>query len=424
MAQGSNAVAAKHPILKAVSLGALALASVGLFAASESGGSSVVAATPVPTQAEAIQAVPVTWQWTTQAAEQPAGEIAASADEGLRPQDYGLARLHRAMAAGAGAELDQAANASALALARDYAQGRVGNREQFDWFIERSPYETADIPARLSDAVARGEVRRYLRSLLPQDARYAALRDTYVRTSPADTATRDRLRVNMERWRWMPRTLGDRYIYVNVPSYRLRLMDKGVTLTGYDVVVGSPKTPTPQLTAPASSVVVNPWWYVPQSIVKSSNLRPGRAGYVFTASGSGYSVKQAPGPKNSLGQIKIDMPNAHAIYLHDTPAKALFARDQRAFSHGCIRVKDIDQLAADLLQYDQASAERLDSALGTTDTTTIRMAKQWPVYLVYFTADIGEDGQLTSYGDPYGRDAKVLAALDGAAIRPMTIASR
>jgi len=318
----------------------------------------------------------------------------------------------------------RAADAAALALARDYAQGRITDRSAFDWHIERSPYETADLPARLADALARGEVRPWLRSLLPQDERYAALRTAYRETAPQDAATLDRLRANMERWRWLPRTFGDRYVYVNVPSYTLALMEDGETLKSYDVVVGAPKTPTPVLAAPASSVVVNPWWNVPQSIVKSSNLYRGKPGYVFKANGSGYLVRQAPGPRNALGQIKIDMPNEHAIYLHDTPAKGAFARTERALSHGCIRVKNVDQLAADMLAADGAGVDRLDNALATRDTTTIRMARQWPVFLVYFTADRAEDGSIRTYGDPYGRDAQLIAALDNASPRPLQMAAR
>ncbi|WCT73733.1 L,D-transpeptidase family protein [Sphingomonas naphthae] len=416
-------------LLTSRSLQGRVLPAVALFAASAAlftAAPSPTATTPDATVAPAIEAapapLPVASLWSERAAKQLREEIRASADEGLRPSDYALSELDRAIESGKGAALDQIANASALSLARDYSQGRVTDRRRFGWLMERSAYETADLPQRMADAVARNDVKDWLRSLLPTDDRYAALRDAYVHTSPADVLSRDRLRVNMERWRWMPRALGDRYIYVNVPSYKLALMEGKTRLADYTVVVGSPKTPTPQLAAYAESVVVNPWWTVPKSIIKSSNLTAGSRGYVMKAG----ALRQPPGPRNSLGKIKIDMPNAEAIYLHDTPSKALFARDERAFSHGCIRVKDVDQLAADLLGYDQAATGRLDSALDGTNTTTIAMPKSWPVYLVYFTADVGEDGQMATYSDPYGRDAPLLAALDGTIRREatMTVASR
>ncbi|MEH3107691.1 MAG: L,D-transpeptidase family protein [Sphingomonas fennica] len=403
------------------SIAAIAIGSTALIAAAAP---SATAAPSAEWANRATVATPAAERWSLDQAKALRRELAASADEGLRPADYGAEALDAAIAGGRGPALDAAADAAALALARDYAQGRITDRSAFDWHIERSPYETADLPARLAVAVDRGEVRSWLRSLLPQDARYAALRAAYRETPAGDAATLDTLRANMERWRWLPRSFGDRYVYVNVPSYQLSLMEGGDAIKTYDVVVGAPKTPTPVLAAPASSVVVNPWWNVPQSIVKSSNLYRGKPGYVFKTNGSGYLVRQAPGPRNALGQIKIDMPNEHAIYLHDTPAKAAFARTERALSHGCIRVKNVDQLAADMLAADEASVGRLDEALATRDTTTIRMARQWPVYLVYFTADRAEDGSIRTYGDPYGRDAQLLAALDRASPPAMQMASR
>jgi murein L,D-transpeptidase YcbB/YkuD len=209
----------------------------------------------------------------------------------------------------------------------------------------------------------------------------------------------------MERWRWMPRALGEDYLYVNVPSYQLQVVDGGISIASYDVVVGAKNTPTPMLASPTSSLVVNPWWNVPASIVKSSNLRPGKGDYIFKASaGGGYAVRQPPGPRNALGKIKFNLSNDQAIYLHDTPGKSAFRRTQRALSHGCIRVKDIDQLAARLMGEDGG------------DTAPLRLPRTWQVYIVYFTLDGDNAGSLTSYSDPYGYDATILARLDGRSV--------
>jgi murein L,D-transpeptidase YcbB/YkuD len=113
------------------------------------------------------------------------------------------------------------------------------------------------------------------------------------------------------------------------------------------------------------------------------------------------------------------MPNPHSIYLHDTPSKALFAESSRAFSHGCIRVKDIDRLAAELLELDRGGAGEVRQALEGSATRTVALTRERPVYLVYFTADAGPGGEIVSYEDPYGRDAKLLAGLN----RPIQLAS-
>ncbi|WP_116089822.1 L,D-transpeptidase family protein [Sphingomonas crusticola] len=365
----------------------------------------------------AVEQAPVAGRWSSATAGQLIEAIEASRAEGLNPADYGLAALRRAAQGGQGPALDALATSSALALAHDYYFGRVADRADMQWMIRRSADEEAQLPARLDAAIETGKVGEFLQALLPSDQRYQALR-----TALADTPTgaeRDRLRVNMERWRWMPRTIATTYLYVNVPSYRLKVIDDNVQLSSYDVVVGARDTPTPQMVSPTGSLVVNPSWYVPQSIIRKSNLRPGRGGFIFKASAGGYSVIQPPGPRNALGRIKFNLANDQAIYLHDTNAKAAFTREERALSHGCVRVKDIDRLAAELMSNGGDEAQ-LDQALARSQTATLRLPKTWPVYIVYFTADADEAGGITTYSDPYGYDRRVLAGLDG---KPVQMAS-
>ena len=378
-------------------------------AAAVSGDSIVVPEGSAPTIATVDAA-----RWSLAAASELAAAVDAASGEGLRSVDYRPAALRRAIANGEGAVLDATAEATALALAHDYLLGRVDGREALDWYIRPNAPEAAALPAALDAARAAGNLTAFLTALLPGDPRYAALRSALATTS--DPAERNVIRANMERWRWMPRSLGASYLYVNVPSYRLEVVDAGAVSSTYTVVVGAPDTPTPQLASDTSSLVVNPWWNVPQSIVKKSAMRPGRAGFIFKASAGGWQVRQPPGPRNSLGRIKFNLVNDQAIYLHDTPAKALFARNERALSHGCIRVKNIDQLAGELMREGE-QPERLDDALAGTETKTLRLPRNWPVYLVYFTIDQAQDGRLIRYGDPYGRDAAVIARLDGAAMQ-------
>jgi murein L,D-transpeptidase YcbB/YkuD len=189
-------------------------------------------------------------------------------------------------------------------------------------------------------------------------------------------------------------------------------MDGGERQATYNVVVGAAKTPTPQLALYAQSVVVNPSWNLPPSVLKEGKVRPGadaaRKGYSFTRRADGtVAIKQAPGPHNALGRIKFDMPNPYAIYLHDTPNKAAFSRASRALSHGCIRVENIDQLAASLRNGDE-----IENALTDTTTRTLQFEKSIPVYIVYFTAQADADGTIRYLDDPYARDTQVASALN------------
>jgi len=350
-------------------------------------------------------------RWTNSAVRELIAVIESSSEEGLRPADYNLAALQHEVEAGTGPALDSLANQAAMLLAHDYFLGRVRDRSDMQWMIQRSPYEASALPARLNEAIASGKIREFYADLLPSDPRYQALRAAFAEAT--DGSVRDRMRVNMERWRWMPRSLPTDYLLVNVPSYRLQLFQSGLASASYEVVVGAKATPTPQMLSPAGSLVINPAWYVPTSIVRKSGLRSGRDGYVWRMVDGERRLVQLPGPRNALGRIKLNLENDQAIFLHDTNAKALFARKERALSHGCIRVKDIDQLAATLMSQG-GDESALEEALARPKTATILLPQTWPVYIVYFTAEADEAGAVASFADPYGYDARVLAALDAA----------
>lgn len=389
---------------------------------------SVAAAEP---QTQAVLAVSAcaNCAWTRSSVDALVTEISAAQNEGLDPSACDAAGL-RALAESTGpsALLDREADAAALTLARHYLFGRVVERARQSWFIARTDDNPAALAKGLQTALASGKLQPWLRTLLPTDPRYQALRTAYNAMPATDLEGRDRVRVNLERWRWMPRNLGANHIFVNVPSYTLAVVDGGVAVSSYDVVVGAPSTPTPQISAQARSVVVNPSWNVPPSIIRSSNMHVGKPGFITTERGGAVAFTQPPGPRNALGRIKIDMPNPDAIYLHDTQAKALFERPSRAFSHGCIRVKDITRLASELVQRDAGDTRRVTAALRGYQTTPVALHTVRPVYIVYFTIEVGANGQIVRHEDPYGRDARLnttLAKLDGhnrtalAAIRPV-----
>jgi murein L,D-transpeptidase YcbB/YkuD len=346
--------------------------------------------------------------WTAETLHQLLAAVDASRDEGLRPQDYRRDALAAELRARS-PDLATLATKTAHDLAHDYADGRVTHRARFDWHIEHSPGSLATMDVDIANAVNAGRLNDYLRGLLPADPRYVALRDALGDTPDTEPARRDAIRASMERWRWMPRALGANYIWVNVPTYRLALYRGDTVAAMHDVVVGAPKTPTPMLSANVGSIIVNPWWTLPPTVLREGNGRrysPAR-GYVYQTIGGKTYIRQKPGPLNALGRMKIDMPNAWAIYLHDTPSKGGFLQTDRALSHGCIRVKDITTLATQL--YDPAV---IDGALQTYQMKTLPVKASVPVYIVYFTAAPDADGKVVTYGDPYARDAGLIAALD------------
>ena len=227
------------------------------------------------------------------------------------------------------------------------------------------------------------------------------------------------IRANMERWRWMPREFEPRRIVVNVPEATLQFIDDGTSVLSSKVIVGSPRRRTPVLRTEATAVTVNPAWHIPESIawgeiwprVQSDPYYLQRHGYVLV----GRQLRQPPGPRNALGAIKFEMPNNFNVYLHDTPSRALFERDSRALSHGCVRVEQIAPLASLAISGDpEAMIRELSDVIATRKTTRINLSERIPVYLLYWTAIADDDGYAGFPSDVYGRDPALLRALSGA----------
>ena len=226
----------------------------------------------------------------------------------------------------------------------------------------------------------------------------------------------DRLKqiaVNLERYRWLPRSLGHRYIYVNVPSFRLQAYNNGQKELDMRVVVGAEYDgrATPVFADSMEFVVFRPYWNVTPTIQAKEFSHYGSAlpaGYEFWSDGGTQRIRQRPGEKNSLGLVKFMFPNSFNIYLHDTPAKSLFRRADRAASHGCIRVQDPQRLAEWVLGWDGG---RVDDAMHGANNRHVRLPSKIPVYIVYFTAYM-RDGQLYFSDDVYERDDTMKEKLD------------
>ena len=225
---------------------------------------------------------------------------------------------------------------------------------------------------------------------------------------------------NMERWRWLPRAFGTDYIAVNAAAATLTAVADGRVVVVSRIVAGKSSTPTPLFAATVEAVTANPYWNIPASIVRNEILPRERAHPGYLASqhierGPDGQLRQIPGDFNALGRLKLEMPNRFNSYLHDTPAKSLFARADRHFSHGCMRVEQIRALASFALTRDAAlGLLRLDAALASGQTVRIALDKPLPVYVLYWTVIAREDGTADFFPDVYGRDGRLLAALSGA----------
>ena len=217
--------------------------------------------------------------------------------------------------------------------------------------------------------------------------------------------------VNMERLRWLERTPPGTRIDVNLAAARLSYWRDGKLVDTRKVVVGEPDKETPQLGSPIFRLVANPTWTLPRSVQKKEIAGKG-AGYLRAnnmAWRDGWIVQQS-GPKNSLGLVKFDMKNDQAIYLHDTPAKTLFAQVQRQRSHGCVRVDDALGFA-EKLATDEGVLDQWHQARATGKETFVKLPREVPVRLLYQTVLFDDAGEPIVRSDPYGWNDKVAAAL-------------
>ncbi len=272
---------------------------------------------------------------------------------------------------------------------------------------------TYDTP--LSEAVRAFQRERRIPASGRLDARtIAALQGN----RPASAFVLADIVANMERWRWLPRDLGERHIFVNLPEFTLRLVDAGEVIHKARVIVGKTETPTPVFSHAMDHVIVNPYWHIPPSILRKEVL-PGLAadpdwaakrGYEVIRRGNSISVRQPPGERNALGFIKFMFPNQHSVYLHDTPKRSLFATQQRAYSHGCVRVDQPFRLAEFVLGEQGFTEERMRAMIGKGERT-IRLKTPLPVHLAYFTVTVDESGRLERVGDLYGHDGRIKTAL-------------
>ncbi|MEO7263650.1 MAG: L,D-transpeptidase family protein [Ferruginibacter sp.] len=223
----------------------------------------------------------------------------------------------------------------------------------------------------------------------------------------------EQILVNMERSRWVPQDVSNNYILVNIPEFKLHVVENDSLLWSINVVVGKNQHKTVVFNGEIKYVVFSPYWNIPSSIMGNEILPALRRNpnYLKTHNmeWNGNTIRQKPGPNNALGLVKFLFPNSHSIYLHDSPAKSLFGETSRAFSHGCIRVEEPKKLAMYLLRNDGAwTEEKISAAMNAEKERYVTLNQPLPVFIAYFTSWVDRAGKLNFRKDIYQRDDRLL----------------
>jgi murein L,D-transpeptidase YcbB/YkuD len=400
--------------------------------------------------------------------------LRAAPDHGLAAKDYGepeVATLLDTLERGKDdapdrlqqlAGFDVRLTSALLALGREVAMGRARPESiSGTWKARRTAPDFAGTLNRAID----DDLAAWLDGIRPAHPEYAALqtalRGLYdlqeqgapppgapaasgaprapgaAATPPAVPSLDDQIkavRVNMDRWRWMPDTFGERHLLVNIPYYHVIAREQGKQVFVSRVVVGKPATRTPIFSAKMTTVIFSPYWHIPDTIVVGETapaavrdpayltrnqieiLRVGDAGGTRVNPSTvnwddpdelkSLAFRQRPGAANALGHVKFLFPNPFDVYLHDTPADQLFERSGRAFSHGCIRVAEPQALAEYVLRgHPDWPRERIVQAMRAGVEKAVPLKEGIPVHVVYFTAWVDEAGALQLGPDIYGYDA-------------------
>jgi L,D-transpeptidase YcbB len=390
------------------------------------------------------------------------GELRAAEKYGLEPADYtvDVPQLPEDQNARAQAVLrfDFALSAKALTYVLDANRGRVDPNRISGY--HDLPRKSVDLVAALDKLAASDDVAATLAGQNPDNKQFKALVKELARLrseAPEEAAPApepkskhkhasgkhsgegaasklEKVEIALEELRWLPRNFGNTYVFLNQPAFEVTYIEDGNPKLSMRAVVGKPSAQTYFFVDRIKDVEYNPYWNVPRSIVINEMLPhlsrdPGwlnHRGYevsnergqqiasnavnwaAVASDKTAIDVRQPPGDRNALGRVKIEFPNKHAIYMHDTPEKSFFKRDMRALSHGCVRLEHPREMAAALLG---TSVEHVDKRIAGKSTDKELVKRDVPVYLAYFTAWPDAEGKVHYYKDVYDRDAHLKAAL-------------
>jgi murein L,D-transpeptidase YcbB/YkuD len=363
-----------------------------------------------------------------------------SEDHGLDPERYGVRGFQQAISTSDQnkqryevakiPELDARLTYAYLKYAADLLGWSLNPTQIFaNWIAAPNK---VDLAAQLNTAVSSNNVRQSLEELAPAHTQYKGLQVALRRERQNPTGHLDQMRMNLQRWRWMPRDLGERYILVNVPAYQMQVIEGNKPVLAMRVIVGDLMHETPLFNDDMTTVVFSPNWNVPESIIRKEMLPRlvsdpgylerqdiqvvGTSGQVIDADAVDWNdestvsrlhFRQEPGPKNALGLVKFLFPNEFDVYLHDTPQDALFNKEHRALSHGCVRLENPVALAEYLLRdRPQWTAEKISEAMNAGHEQGVPLKRHVPVHIGYFTAWVNADGTVTYTDDPYKLDER------------------
>ncbi len=298
-----------------------------------------------------------------------------------------------------------------------------------DWLADS---RKEDLSARLTGAVANNRVRDSLEDLAPTHPQYKGLQAALAQEQTTPSGHADLIRMNMERWRWAPHDLGERYILVNVPAYLMQVTEHDRPVLSMRVIVGDPEHQTPLFSDAMTYVVFSPYWNIPPDILREETLPrlardpdflrrnnlevvgttgddeidPTSIDWSDESATRNLRLRQRPGDDNALGLVKFIFPNNFNVYLHDTPSDRLFFKERRCLSHGCVRIEDPMALANYVMRDQPEWTEpRIRDAMSAGREQTVKLKWPIPVHIGYWTAWVEPDGKTVTYtDDPYKID--------------------
>ena len=335
-----------------------------------------------------------------------------------------------------------------LKYARFARGGRV-DPSSLSVLIDQAP-PLLDPKIVLTEIAASSTPDTYLQSLHPKHEQFQRLRQALLKAretakKPRNEQEIQRLLINMERWRWMPADLGTVYVQDNVPEFMLYVVKNGKTIHSDKIAVGELRYATPIFSADMQTIVFNPEWTAPPTVVREDLLPNLRRGGWFGGSSilrqHGLQVKyngrtvdpgsinwnsvnmaniaftQPPGPRNVLGKVKFLYPNKHIVYMHDFIRRDLFKPTVRAIGHNCIRMEKPSRLAQVLLTEDKGwDAQKVEDLIDKGYDSAVNLDHPVPVHTTYFTAAVDDQGKVTSFSDIYALDRKVAPIVGGRAV--------
>jgi murein L,D-transpeptidase YcbB/YkuD len=378
----------------------------------------------------------------------------ASIDEILKADDWGLSAAAFSLP-DAGDLPDSADDQAAAEIKLDlavlkYARHARGGRTDPDKLKNVDLKPVLPNPNSVLAEIAQAEQPElYLQSLHPKHEQFQRLHQALLKVraeSEAGAKPRNmqKILINMERWRWMPQDLGKLHVWLNVPEYMAFIVKDGKTIHSEKIVVGKPVYATPVFSADLKSIVFNPEWTVPSTIIREDLLPRLRGGGGIFGGGSSVlkqhklhvryngkkvdpgsidwnrvnmaaiSFTQDPGPTNVLGKVKFLYPNRHSVYMHDTIKRELLNREVRSEGHHCPRVANPGKVAAVILAENKGMPEsEIDKLLASGYNSSVAINGHVPVHTTYFTASVDAEGNVKTFADIYGMDGQTAAAVFG-----------